>query len=162
MQDDATRKRVLATIIERFNRAWPKAEFSKDEIREWHNHLEHLDLPTAEEVVKLCISTHKWKPTISEFLEASRQVRRHAEATVADGRPLPEHLKKLQKQGLGVQRALLQRRASRSGDVSRGHDHREGWESCVVCSGAEEELASDSCMTCEELVELGMTAHHCN
>jgi hypothetical protein len=151
---DPERKRILARVLEKFSVAYGK-EFDADKIRLWYHQTGHLNEDAALATADACIAHNKWMPTISEFLEVSRQVRQKQEAMSRQvPREMGEHIKALQDKGLKVQRDLL---AGRSG---QRHDHRGGWEKCPVCVQAHVEKDADECRCCFLLDTVGITPLH--
>lgn len=158
---DKERAKVAAVVLERLCNAYGRngepLRFSDDSFKEWQRSVGHLSMETAEATVDLCISSYKWLPSIHEFLDLSRSIRRHEIDASRDlNAPLPEHIIELQSKGLAVQRDIAQARAGRD-----PHDHTQGWEQCPVCSGASNELDSDECRTCFLLETHGLQAIHC-
>lgn len=151
------RKQVLLKVIERLELAYPNKQFSDEQIVEWFNHTGHLDMPAAMATVDAAIQNFKWCPSISEFLELSRSVRRHQmDSTRATTTPLSAHVLELQRKGLATQRALAESRQARG----LAHDHTTGWTSCPICAQAEAELEEDSCATCFMLDGEGIPPVH--
>lgn len=151
------RKRILAEVLVKFDSAYGKGlSENPDKINTWFYQIGHLDRETALATADACISHHKWQPTISEFLEESRAIRRHQESMAQlPSAPLSAHVKALQEKGLNVQRALLKARAG-----ERTHDHRNGWEQCPICAQAHAEQDPDECRTCMILEDSGLSAAH--
>lgn len=151
---DPERKRILARVLDKLALAYGK-EFTEDKIRLWYAQIGHLNEDAALATADACVANHKWLPTISEFLEISRGVRRKQEDAV---RQLPReqgaHIQELQDKGLKVQRDLIK---GRSGQV---HNHKNGWQKCPVCSQAAAEMDADECRCCMILENAGLPANH--
>lgn len=157
MATESERKQILARIIDRLSLAYTNKEFSQEQIREWFQHMAQLDMPTAMKTCDEAIASYKWCPSISEFLEVSRSVRRHLQdATRAPDMPLSAHVLELQRKGLAVQRALATGRAERG----LKHLHQDGWQACPICSGAHAEQDADACGTCYLLDSNGVPSTH--
>jgi len=153
---DKERRHILARVLERFSTAYNK-EFDEDKIRLWYGQIGHLNAEAALATADACISHHKWLPTISEYLEISRTVRRQQEDAKREApRALSPALKELQDKGLHIQRDLVSGRAQ----AGLKHDHQKGWEGCPVCSQAAEEVHEDSCRTCMLLEDRGIKVIH--
>lgn len=152
-------KKVSAAVITRLELAYGK-EFSKELMSEWHSHIGHLSMDVALQAVEQCIQNYKWRPSISEYLEISRSIRRHQlDESRKQNEPLPEHIIALQKKGLAVQRALTAARKDRAQDKTRGHRHAPGTE-CPICQGASSEESADECRTCMILEDHGISPLH--
>lgn len=151
------RKHILAKVLVKFDTAYGKGlGENKDKIQQWYHQIGHLNEEAALATADACISHHKWQPTIAEFLEISRSVRRHQEAMKEEApKELSAHIKALQEKGLNVQRALIQARAG-----GRRHDHTNGWEKCPICSQATAEQDADECRTCMILEDHGLAGVH--
>lgn len=151
------RKNILARVLVKFDAAYGKGlSENKDKIQVWYHQIGHLDAETALATADAAIAHHKWQPTISEFLEISRSIRKHQEAMAErETTVLSEHIQALQVKGLAVQKALI---ASRSG--SRRHDHKNGWQGCPICSQAHAEADADECRTCFVLEQEELDVHH--
>lgn len=154
---EGERKRILAEVLVKFDSAYGKGlSENPDKIKTWFHQIGHLDRETALATADACIGHHKWQPTISEFLETSRSIRKHQEAMAQRSTTvLSEHVKAMQEKGINVQRELLKARAGR-----KPHDHRQGWEQCPICSQAHAEQNADECRTCFILENQGLTAAH--
>lgn len=155
---EAQRKKILAEVLVKFDTAYGKnLSENPDKIRQWFHQIGHLNREAALQTADDCIAHHKWQPTIAEFLEISRQVRRHQLDKEREGpKALAPHVKALQAKGLNVQRALLESRAV----PGRVHDHNGGGDKCPICSQAAEEECVDSCRTCMILEDCGLIAQH--
>lgn len=155
---EAERKSILAKVIVKFDTAYGKGLGENPEkIRQWYHQCGHLNEEAALATADACISHHRWQPTIAEFLEISRTVRRHQEDMKREApRELTDHIKALQAKGLNVQRGLIKARAV----PGRQHDHTNGPEQCPICSLATEEEHADSCRTCMILEDCGLPGQH--
>ena len=152
------RKTILAKVLVKFDAAYGKGlSENADKIKVWYHQCGHLDEETALATADACISHHKWQPSISEFLEISRSVRRHQEEMKREApQELTAHIKELQVKGLNVQRGLIKARAI----PGRQHDHKKGPSGCPICSEATCEENADECRTCLLLEDNGLLAIH--
>lgn len=152
------RKRILAEVLVKFDAAYGKGlSENQEKIKTWFHQIGHLNRETALATADAAIAHHKWQPTISEFLEISRSVRRHQEDQKREApQPLSDHIKALQVKGLAVQRALIKARTM----PNRRHDHTSGWEACPICAQACSEENPDECRTCMILEDHGFVAQH--
>lgn len=151
------RKTILAKVLVKFDSEYGKG-LSEDpeKIKQWFHQIGHLSEEVALATADACVSHYKWQPKISEFLEISRQIRRHQESMAQQGpKKIDAHLKALQEKGLNVQRALLNSRATQP-----LHDHTSGWEGCPVCAQASAECNADECRTCMALEDCGLDPVH--
>lgn len=156
MSEDKERRRILARVLGMFDDAYGKGLLdSTDKVRLWYAQIGHLNEDAAIATAEACISHHKWQPTISEYLEVSRQVRRQQEANAHQlPREQGEHIKELQDKGILIQRELIKSRTQAK------HDHTNGWQGCPVCSKAEAEKNEDECRCCFILDNHGIEAVH--
>lgn len=149
-----SRKRILATVIEKLSAAYPQREFTPEQIRLWYDRMGHLSEDVAIATANACIDHYKWMPSISEYLDLSRSIRRHQIGkAVEEPTNLSEYVQALQAKGLAVQRDLI---ARRSAQPNRQHNHAHGWEHCPVCS----EAHSDTCVSCMSLQTHGLAVEH--
>lgn len=156
MEVDPKRRRILAQVLDKLDINYGKdIGDNPEKVRMWYSKIGHLNEEAALATADQCIEHYKWLPSISEFLEVSRSVRKKQEDTA---RSLPRddspHIKELQDKGLLVQRALIKGRANQS------HDHRNGSDACPVCSQAVAECSEDECTACYLLDEHGIPAVH--
>lgn len=151
---DKERRVILARVLDKFALAYNK-EFTTEQIRLWYSQIGHLNEEAALATADACVANHKWQPTISEFLEISRPIRRQQEDAKREPlRLVSPKVKELQDKGLRVQRDLIKGRS-----IAK-HDHRTGWENCPVCSQAAAEVDEDECRCCLLLDTHGLPSQH--
>lgn len=153
------RKTILAKVLVKMDTAYGKGlSENTDKIQQWFHAIGHLNEEAALETADACIENHRWQPTIAEFLELSRTVRRNQEERNREApKPISPQMKEAQERGLKVQRALIEARTL----PSRRHDHTSGWQVCPICAQASAEEDADECRTCMILEDKGLTvAHH--